>query len=165
MRVPLCTDALYRLHHKCCTCSTLPLCWCLAFLSTLCSHDASFCLCERSILVVVPACVPPLCSCVLYLRLLEFVCSFLRRIRCNCVTVQVGVGFKLSSRSTSWSRCSRFSLQRVQGILSRLLHDRTPGVRGEAVKSLALVAGVADASAVRWLLLLGEVRLVLHLLL
>ncbi len=45
-----------------------------------------------------------------------------------------------------------------QGILSRLLHDRTPGVRGEAVKAMALVAGVADASAVRWLLLLGEVN-------
>ncbi|CAM9844077.1 unnamed protein product, partial [Ectocarpus sp. 8 AP-2014] len=43
-----------------------------------------------------------------------------------------------------------------RGILSRLLHDRTPGVRGEAVKALALVAAVADASAVRWLLLLGE---------
>lgn len=50
----------------------------------------------------------------------------------------------------------------IQGILSRLLHDRTPGVRGEAVKALALVAGVADASAVRWLLLLGEVRFCLR---
>jgi len=32
-------------------------------------------------------------------------------------------------------------------------------VRGEAVKAMALVAGVADASAVRWLLLLGEVKI------
>lgn len=49
-------------------------------------------------------------------------------------------------------------LERPQGILSRLIHDRTPGVRGEAVKALAFVAAVADASAGRWLLLLGEVR-------
>lgn len=44
----------------------------------------------------------------------------------------------------------------AQGILSRLLHDRSGGVRGEAVKALAFVAAVADASAGRWLLLLGE---------
>ncbi|CAN0314690.1 unnamed protein product, partial [Hapterophycus canaliculatus] len=43
-----------------------------------------------------------------------------------------------------------------RGILSRLLHDRTPGVRGEAVKALASVAPMADVTAVRWLLLLGE---------
>lgn len=46
-----------------------------------------------------------------------------------------------------------------QGILSRLLHDPIAGVRGEAVKALALVATVADASAGRWLLLLGEVSI------
>ncbi|CAM9679562.1 unnamed protein product, partial [Laminaria digitata] len=44
----------------------------------------------------------------------------------------------------------------LRGILSRLLHDPIAGVRGEAVKALALVATVADASAGRWLLLLGE---------
>lgn len=47
----------------------------------------------------------------------------------------------------------------LQGILSRLLHDPIAGVRGEAVKALALVATVADASAGRWLLLLGEVHI------
>lgn len=55
------------------------------------------------------------------------------------------------------------SVSGLQGILSRLLHDRTPGVRGEAVKALAYVAAVADASAGRWLLLLGEASSVLVL--
>lgn len=49
-----------------------------------------------------------------------------------------------------------------QGILSRLLHDRSGGVRGEAVKALAFVAAIADASAGRWLLLLGEASCVMN---